>query len=418
MTDERIVGTSREGDFVLAGQELATKEGFRNVAKIWYGQTQSYEDGLEMVTKMADLREDIVCKPIQMTPMFDEDTGEVYFEYVDGRKFLFTPHALRQYGTNAGNIPHTYLNWMGGPVLKPNGKVRYKRDAQDNFALYTVLKNGHRRMKNEEYRWRTYKGVDGEHGTIRAVLTKMYAAIDNRWYLEKLKEMIPGGRLSHFNYANADTIYGNVLIPDTIREETDSDYGGMISIGNCEIGLRPWTQLPSVFRAICMNGCIWGQEKGWRLKVVHRRKDGVINHDELAESMRDNIHKQIPLLTTGIDKLIATRTLMLADDVQPRQMLGQIAKDCTLTGSETIELFSAYNQFAKNGDNARTAFGMVDSLTRMGQKFPANRWYSADLYAGKLVTGETDWSKLNKRAATLSDADLEKLAKRGMAVAV
>ncbi len=76
-----------------------------------------------------------------------------------------------------------------------------------------------------------------------------------------MRKLIPGGRLSHWR-GDADTLWGNVLIPDTIRQESDSDYGGMVSIGNSEIRERRITSRPSVFRAICFNGCIWDREAG------------------------------------------------------------------------------------------------------------------------------------------------------------
>jgi hypothetical protein len=90
-------------------------------------------------------------------------------------------------------------------------------------------------------------------GTLRAFLSQKYTIVNNAWFLDVLSKAIPGGVVSHWK-GDADSIFGNVLIPDTIRAEADSDFGGMLSVGNSEIGTRRISSLPSVFRAICMNG--------------------------------------------------------------------------------------------------------------------------------------------------------------------
>ena len=76
-----LKGSGNEGDFVLNNQELATDDGFRNVSKLWYDKTMSYEQGLAHLDEEVDEREDIVCKPKDMVPTFDEESGDVYFEY-------------------------------------------------------------------------------------------------------------------------------------------------------------------------------------------------------------------------------------------------------------------------------------------------------------------------------------------------
>ena len=97
-----------------------------------------------------------------------------------------------------------------------------------------------------------------------------------------------------------------MLIPDTIREESDSDYGGMLSIGNSEIGERRISSMPSIFRAICMNGCIWDQTAGKGINQVHR---GKIDLDQLFLVIKENLEVQIPLLPQGIERLLGTRRM-------------------------------------------------------------------------------------------------------------
>lgn len=399
----KLVGTGRDGDFVHNSQDMAEKDGFKNVSKLWYDKTWSFEQGFEYLEAEVDEREDINCKPKDMVPTYDEDEGTVCFEYADGRKFKATAHAMRQYATWA-HIPHTFINKMlEAEVLKQNGDVLFQRDAADMETLYVVLKNGHRRMKAENtFRWRTYK-----NGTLRAVLSEIYAPIDNRWYLKQLQDLMPDARLSHFDRSSADTFRGNILIPDSIREEDDSDYGGMISAGNCEIGLRRFEQYPSVFRAICMNGCIWDQEKGSKYSQVHR---GKIDLKQLAARLKDNINTQIPMLNQGIDMMFATRELEFGD-VEARRVLAQIAKDNNMTGVQTVSL---YTNFATFGKAQRNGFGVIDALTRAGQEFESDVWLSFDKAAGNIIEGgEKNWDKLIRRAESIEDKDIEKILNRG-----
>lgn len=398
-----LKGSGRDGDFVHESQEMASKQGFRNVSKSWYDKTWSYEQGMEHLESEVGEREDIVCKPKDMVPTFNAEDGTIRFEYSDGRQFQATAHAMRQYATWT-HIPHTFINKMlEGQVLKQNGDVLFKRDDADMHTLWVVLKNGHRRMnKDKDFRFRTYK-----NGTLRAVLSKLYAPIDNRWYLEQIKQLIPGGRLSHFDFSTGDTFNGNVLIPDTIREEDDSDYGGMISLGNCEIGLRRFEQYPSVFRAICMNGCIWDQSKGYSISQVHK---GKIDLKKLAKRIEDNIQKQIPILNKGIDLMFNLRDYDFGD-IPARSVLAQIAKDTNMSGVQTIKLYENYNKFGKVQKNA---FGIVDALTRSGQEFGADRWLQYDKAAGDIVAGgEEYWNKILKKAENIEDKDIEKMLKRG-----
>lgn len=399
---EVLQGSGRDGDFVHQNQTMAKSEGFRNVSKIWYDKTISYDDGLERLQAEVDEREDILCKPKDMQPVYDEDEGTLEFEYVDGRKFTATPHAMRQYATWT-HIPHTFINKMlEAAVYKQNGDVLFKRDHGDMYTLWTVLKNGHRRMApDKEFRFRTYKD-----GVLRAVLSKMYAPIDNRWYLQQLKRIIPGGRLSHFDRMTADTFYGNILIPDTIREEDDSDYGGMVSGGNCEIGTRPCEQYPSVFRAICMNGCIWDRTKGKGFRQVHK---GKIDLKMFSKRIEDNITKQIPLMSEGIDMLFETREWEFGD-VLARNILAQVAKDTNMTGVQTKGLFA---NFTNHGKAQRNAFGVIDALTRTSQECTSDAWVNFDKAAGKIMTGGEDgWGKILKRAEMIEDKDIEKILMR------
>jgi hypothetical protein len=110
--------------------------------------------------------------------------GQMVLEYLDGREFSFTSHALNQFSLIA-NVPITFTKVMTNPVVSPNGKVKFERDARDMETLIAVFQNGLRRNEEDKkYRFRTYTD-----GTLRAVLSEQYAIINNVWYLETLAEL-------------------------------------------------------------------------------------------------------------------------------------------------------------------------------------------------------------------------------------
>jgi hypothetical protein len=264
--------------------------------------------------------------------------------------------------------------------------------------LVHALRNGYRHVKEDKKMlFRTYKD-----GTLRAVLSDEYAIIDNRWYMETLKELLPGGRVSHWR-GDADVIWGNILIPDTIREEDDSDYGGMVSIGNSEIGTRALQQYPSVFRAICMNGCIWGRSKGTKSRKVHR---GNVNLMMLRQEICKNINTQIPLLQDGVDKFMATKALEVKD-TSLANLFAYIADQNSIGGkviNEVAQQFLAYEKDSKN------AFGVINALTRAGQKFDNETWYDLDCLAGEMMyMTEHNWATMLSGARNMSEDKVTKV---------
>jgi hypothetical protein len=253
--------------------------------------------------------------------------------------------------------------------------------------------------QDKKFRLRTYKD-----GTCRAFVTEQYAPIDNRWYLDVLGEFIPGGRFSHWR-GDEDTIYGNVLIPDTIMDygADDSDYGGMISVGNCEIGTRRITQTPSLFRAICMNGCIWGQTEGQKIRRVHR---GNIDLAALKLEIARNIQDQIPLLAPSIKKFLETRSLELGK-TSAKSVIASVSSDYKLSKKEATEFLE---QFITYESEQGTLFGIINGLTRAGQKFGNKEWVRFDEIAGGLAQMDSSqWNSVLRRADTFNSKDYEKV---------
>jgi len=397
MSDE-LVGTGRSGDAIHANLVMGDGEtqDFNNVARYWLENgTMTFDAALEKLDAEVAERADINDKLADCVVGIEDGKIKVG---VDGVNYVPTPHALRQLATWC-DTPHTLINWYSGDKLKQNGNVLFNRDEKDMELIVLALRNGLRRVdEDKDMLFRTYKD-----GTLRAVLSDRYAIIDNRWYLETLKELLPGGRVSHWN-GNADTIYGNVLIPDTIRKEHDSDYGGMLSIGNCEIGLRRLFQYPSVFRAICMNGCIWDHKKGERTTKVHR---GKIDLADLRCSILDNLNKQIPLLQSGVDRFLALRSREIPVDTKLSHVFAFIGKE---NGFSNEQIKSAGELWLQEEKGDRNAFGVINAITRAGQKFDPETWFAFDNVAGNLMNmTDNQWSGLLSNAATMDDEKVSKM---------
>ena len=380
-----------EGSFVrnLVGN---TGTGFAegtHVHKDWWAKTKTYEQVMQDCQIAIDNREDIMVKTKGISCVNENDT--FYFKLQDGRKFRPTDHAIEQFSVRSGIPSSTFLREM---------RNIEGFDSHDANTMALVGNNALRRIDaDKEFRLRTYTD-----GTCRAFVTDKYAPVDNRWYLETLAEFVPGGRFSHWR-GDEDTIYGNILIPDTIMDygADDSDYGGMISVGNCEIGTRRISQTPSLFRAICMNGCIWGQTAGEKIRRVHR---GNIDLDGLKLEIAKNIQHQIPLLAPGIKKFLETRSLETGK-ASIKGVIASVASDYKLSKREATEFLSQYGEFEAGN---RNLFGIINGLTRAGQKFDNTTWVKFDEIAGSLMETSADrWATILRRADTFNDKDYEKV---------
>ncbi len=382
----------RAGIDFVSGLQGNTGKGFNegtHVHKDWWSKTQTYEQVMESCQMAVENREDILTARKNISCVADKNT--FYFQLNDGRKFQPTDHAIEQFSVRTEIPSSTFLREM---------RNIEGFDMSDANTMALVGNNALRRIDaDKQFRLRTYTD-----GTCRAFVTDKYAPVDNRWYLETLAEFIPGGRFSHWR-GDEDTVYGNVLIPDTIMDygSDDSDYGGMISVGNCEIGTRRISQMPSLFRAICMNGCIWGQTAGEKIRRVHR---GNIDLDSLKLEIARNIQHQIPLLAPGITKFLATRA-METGKASVKGIVASISSDYKLSKREATMFLNQYGEFEAGN---RNLFGIINGLTRAGQKFDNTTWVKFDEIAGSLMETSADrWATILRRADTFSDKDYEKV---------
>lgn len=403
-------GSINDGSFVrtLVGE---TGTGFQegwHVHKDWFAKTMTYEQAQENLESERGKRVDVFAHRREIEAVVDGKDCKIL---VCGKAYNPTEHAMGQIGKNL-KIGTQFLKEMREPITKYQTTkgvrediVAHNRDERDAEILADVLNNGFRRVDPaKEFRVRTY-----DDGTMRAFLTDSYAEIDNRQYLDILSSIIPEGRVSHFR-GDADEIFCNILVPDTIMkfDDDDSDYGGMIAASNSEIGTGTANQAPSVFRSICLNGNIWGQTEGTKAKWVHR---GGIDYVKLAHAMHENINKQIPLLVPYITAMQEAKRLLF-DKSRFVQIVGAIAKDNGIKREHALEIVKQFNQH--ESDN-RNAFGVAAAITRAGQFFGARTCHKFDQIGGDVMVAK-NWQKYVLKGATMDDADLAQIFGLGLAV--
>jgi hypothetical protein len=384
--------TKGKGAFVrtLVG---GTGTGFADdshVHKDWYQKTQSYDDVMEQIQADIDNREDIMVKTRDISAVITDDNQFAF--QVEGRKFVPTDWSLQQFSTRAKTPSVSVMREM---------RNQPDFDDQDGELMVDFANNYMRRMdQDKEFRLRTYTD-----GTCRAFLTDKYSPVDNRWYMNVLREFLPDARMSHWK-GDEDTIFGNLLLPDSVidyGQDDDTDYGGMVSIGNCEIGKRRMSQYPSIFRAICMNGCIWGQQEGKKISKVHR---GAIDLSDLKTCIAENIEMQLNILPDGIRKFLETRTQKMGTH-SAKGVIAAVCNDFRLDKKQSTEVLE---QFITHEHEHQNLFGVINAVTRAGQEFNADTWFKMDNVGGDLMNlSASRWDTILRRADTYTDKDYEKV---------
>lgn len=384
------IGAAPEPAFTAA----QVKQKGTHVNKSWWDRCLTYDQVMDQAQRAAEDRQDLVVRSEEITAV--AQGKEVMFS-VRGQNFRPTDWALSQFSQRASVPSSTIIAGL---------REQEDCDEIDAAVMAAIANNALRRVDaDKKYRLRTYKS----DSTLRAFVTDKYAPIDNRWYLEVLHEFMPEGVFSHWR-SDEDTLYGNILLPDSVIDYSggdDSDYGGMISIGNCEIGKRRLSQYPSVFRSICFNGNIWGKVEG---KGIRRRHIGNIDMIDMKKAIAENIQLQLPLINGHIERFLATKQMVA--DTSMLKVIAAVVEDTKITKKQGFEVF---NQWNTNESEFNSLFGVINAITRAGQLYDSQTYVAFDEIAGEL-TGMTakQWDATLKRADTFDAKKIESI----LAVAV
>lgn len=385
---------SGEGSFVktLKGE---TGTGFAegtHVHKDWWAKCITHDQALEKSESAVRSRSDFLLDFKKMEPKVLD--GKLQFIHPDGKGFEPTDHCLNQMGAYF-NISTHFLRCLRTTSIIDRQSI--DRDEQDAKILVDVIKNEQRKYPDKKRKFRAYSD-----GTLRAFLSEQYAYIDNRWYIETLKKVVPDGRWSHF-YGDEDNLRGNLLIPDTMMDygQDDSDYGGMVTCKNSEVGNGSISETPSLFRAICMNGCIFGQSLGEQRKTIHK---GKVNLLLLARQIEDNIKNQIPLLPDYFEIFFKTKDRTFRrEDVLP--VVASSLSSLGTTKKENVNILKAFSE-----EPMYSQFGIANAVTRAAQKLSYSQHEKLDQEGGKVISwSENKWDSIVKSAQKMDEKDIKKV---------
>lgn len=390
-----VIDSGSAGSSIRAGQEhnSAAAEGFASVNRDWYRQTLSFDAARNAIAGDRGECLDVIAPRARFSPSVDDNGAFALLDSETGGKYRPTDNALQQ-----------LAGWTETGLTLP--KRLADGDADDRETLRVVMANGWRKIPSEKplmLRLRT-------DGTLRAVLSDSYRRVDNAWFLDVLESIIPGGRVSHLR-GDGDAWFFNVLIPDSLRVENDSQYGAMIAAGNSEIGTRTIGTLPSVFRWICFNGNIWDQVEG--VAYVRRVHRGQWSLADLRAEIADNLNRQIPLLDSGIDRFLSLREIAAPKGLPDLSVIGTVLDAITTAQITRPMAARIVDGFAdQRMDSGRvTAFDLVNGITKAAQEFAPAVQESVERAAGELTALWTPdrWDTAFRAARSFRDADAKRI---------
>lgn len=361
----------QQGQFVLDNQQ--TGQEFCHVSQKWLDRCKPISAAIESITR-------------QVTQDYSIVLGELFFiQDSKGVQFLTQGHVLKLDEYAIGQ----FCNLVELP------RAVFKHYNSEILARQTILLDclSQARKENPERKL----VLRTQSGTIYGVVTPSYSPIANVDFLEILGDIIPDGLVSH-DTSTPFGLFCNILIPDTLRNESDSDYGGMVRVTNSEIGRSSLSVLPSIFRAICMNGNVWGSQDGMK----YSRKHVGISLFELKKELAQCVHDQIPLVDYHIRSLLDSHKLKLETTID--KVIVQSVLDNGWNSDFCIDISSEWLKYS----NEKTCFGVIDGITRAAQNQSNEVWSSAENFAGSILSPK-NWESLNRRASILTNDDIHRV---------
>jgi hypothetical protein len=355
----------------------------RHVAKVWQDKCTPFSDFVSAVKSQVEFKEDIVKKESEIR-LKDANT------LVDG-----TP--LTKSGMNSlrmfTDIPSSMVSFLSERGY--DEELTKFVNAELDLREKQWNDNG---KDPRDFRVRTRQGNDGEQ-VIRAIVSERYGVIDNYSALEMIANSMPSleGALASHIFNDGDDIYGNVLVPDYMKSEPDSDYGVGIAFRNSEIRNSTFKISPFLFRAICLNGMIWGRENSEI--SVNQKHMGTIDLEKLQEQVTIAVKVALSQGNDLMTLLSLSKQVKVKDEIATIALL---ARDNKMTIEQGKAWHKGYldSLSEAHGDvHEKSAFGIVNGLTRASQDYNGSTREQMETIASKIL-------------APSIDADLQAISKR------
>jgi hypothetical protein len=368
----------------------------RHVAKVWQDKCTPFTDFIETVKSQSTNKVDVV-KPESEIRLKDVDT------LVDG-----TP--LTDSGMNSlrvfADMPSSIISFLKEREYNDD-LVKYMNTELDRRETLWNNKGKEKRTFNVRIRH------DGEgNNVVRAIVSERYGVIDNSEAMEMVANALPSlnDALASHLFNDGDDIYGNILLPDYMKSEPDSDYGVGIAFKNSEIRNSTFKISPFLFRAICLNGMIWGRMNSEI--SVNQKHMGKIDLGDLQLQVTQAIKVA---LTQGNDMLTLLGYAKQVKVTNPVAVIAQLARDEKMTIEQGKLWHKGYldSLHERHGDvHEKSAFGIINGLTRSAQDYSGASREEMETLASKILAPAIDsslqeiskrWGLIDARANQLEE---------------
>ncbi len=378
----------------------------RHVAKVWQDKCVSLEKFYDVLKAQQVSKIDVV-KPESAIRLKDSGT------LLDG-----TP--LTKSGMNSlrlfTDIPSSMISFMEERGYNDE-LVKFVNDELNRREQEWQNKG----KDSREFRVRT-RHDDGGNTVARAIVSERYGVIDNLEAMEMIidalptKDAIKDALASHL-HNDGDDMFGNLLLPDNIKSEPDSDYGVGIAFRNSEVRNSTFKVSPFLFRAICLNGMIWGRQNS-DIRV-NQRHMGNIDKQELRQEVRRAI---VVALSQGNDLLTLLGHSKRVEVKNPEQVIAQLSRDNKMTIAQGKLWHKGYLESLQEANGQvhdRTAFGIVNGLTRSAQDYTGSTREQMETIASAILAPAIDadlqaiskrWGLISERAKSLDDDTVRQYA--------
>ena len=378
---------------------LQSTASHRHIAKQWQDKCTPLEDFYAAIVKQAENKFDIV-KPESAIRLKDANT------LLDG-----TP--LTKGGLNSlrmfTDIPSSMLSF-----LEERGYGDHMVTFVNDELSRRETEWNNKGKDAREFRVRTRHDDDG-NTVARAVVSERYGVIDNAQAMEILINALPSSSdlkdiLASHVFNDGDDMFGNLLLPDMMKSEPDSDYGVGIAFRNSEIRNATFKVSPFLFRAICLNGMIWGRQNS-EIKV-NQRHMGKIDLNELQTQVTRAV---AVALTQGNDLLTLLGHSKQVEVKNVEQTIAQLSRDNKLTIMQGKLWHKGYLDSlheTAGHQHDKTAFGIVNGLTRSAQEYTGSTREQMETLASSILSPAIDsdlqaiskrWGLISERAKALDE---------------
>ena len=368
---------------------LQSTASHRHVAKVWQDKCSPLTDFIETVKEQSKTKFDYV-KPESDVRLQDASTL-----------------------TNGMTLTKSGLNSLRSFTDIPSSMVSFLEErGYDEDLTRFVNSELNRREQNwkddgkesREFRVRVRQDDNG-NDAVRAVVSGRYGVIDNHEAMEMIANSLPSlsdALASHISN-DGDDIFGNVLLPDYMKSEPDSDYGVGIAFRNSEIKNSTFNISPFLFRAICLNGMIWGRQDS--SIQINQKHLGNIDRIELQQKVN---HAVKVALTQGNDLLTLLGHSKHVKVENPLQVIAQLSRDNGMTIEQGRAWHKGYMESLTEANGQlhdRSAFGIVNGLTRSAQLYKGSTRENMEITASLILSPaiDADLQAISKRWGRITD---------------